>query len=103
MIGDFVKNKRLKLRLTQEELAEKAHMKAAYLSKLERGQLLTPPSEEVLVCLAYALQEDPYDIIVKAGRVPTDFRDLILEDDNVFRYLKRKVAETKRKEDPDAI
>jgi transcriptional regulator with XRE-family HTH domain len=103
MIGYFVKNERVRLKLTQEELAEKAKMKATYLSKLERDQLPTPPSEEVLISLAYALQADPHEIIVKAGRVPSDFRDLILEDENVFKYLKRKVAEHNRKEDSNAI
>lgn len=98
MVGEFVKNERVKLKLTQEELAEKSNMKATYLSKLERNQLSTPPSEEVLIALAYALDADPHEIVVKAGRVPSDFRDLIIKDDNVFKYLKRKVAEHQRKE-----
>ncbi|MEN1990255.1 helix-turn-helix domain-containing protein [Paenibacillus hubeiensis] len=97
MIGDFVKKKRVEMKFTQEELAEKAKMNPTYLSKLERGQLITPPSEEVMFALAEALEEDPYELMVKAGRVPSEFIYLILNDENVYRYLKRKLEEQKKK------
>jgi transcriptional regulator with XRE-family HTH domain len=55
MIGPVVKNLRLERGLSQEALANLAHVSSGYLSKLERG-LYKEPSYEVLSRIANALE-----------------------------------------------
>lgn len=91
----YIKQLRKVKRLSQIELAEMADIKAPYLSKIEKGRV-TAPSEEVLIRLAMVLNEDPYRMIVKAGKVPKDFQNIILTDDKVFQYLETKVKKQRK-------
>lgn len=96
--GDFLKNTRLDRGLSQDELANLSNMTRAYISKVERSKE-NPPSEELLLRLAEALQIDPDLFIVKAGKIPTRFQDLIIQDASVFEYLKRKARKEKMSND----
>jgi transcriptional regulator with XRE-family HTH domain len=60
-----------------------------YLSKIEKDRV-PPPSEDVLIRLAIALNEDPHKMIVRAGKIPSDFQNVIFQDEEAFKYLKRK-------------
>lgn len=71
-----------------------ANIKTPYLSKIESGKE-PAPSEAVLIRLAAALNEDPYWMIVKGGKVPNDFKDIILQDEQVYNYIHRKVRRNK--------
>jgi transcriptional regulator with XRE-family HTH domain len=86
----YIKSIRKRKGLSQIELAEQANIKAPYLSKIEKGRVAAP-SEEVLIRLAAVLDEDPYQMIVNAGKIPKDFQNVILTDEKVFQYLKSKV------------
>lgn len=66
MIGSVVKSLRLERNLSQEALANSAHVSSGYLSKLERG-LYREPSYEVLNRIAGALQVPTADLYVAAG------------------------------------
>lgn len=66
MIGSVVKSLRLERKLSQEALANSAHVSSGYLSKLERG-LYREPSYEVLSRIAGALQVQTADLYVAAG------------------------------------
>ncbi|MFS0841253.1 helix-turn-helix transcriptional regulator [Paenibacillus sp. 1P03SA] len=88
--GDWLKEARTKTEMTQNELAEKVGVSFTYISKLERGKE-DPPSEEICIRLAKALGEDPFLITVQAGRVPTEFQQILMNDKAAFNYLIRKV------------
>ena len=66
MIGPVVKSLRLERKLSQEALANSAHVSSGYLSKLERG-LYREPSYEVLNRIAGALAVPTSDLYVAAG------------------------------------
>jgi transcriptional regulator with XRE-family HTH domain len=66
MIGPVVKNLRLERGLSQEGLANLAHVSSGYLSKLERG-LYKEPSYEVLSRIAGALQVPTSHLYQAAG------------------------------------
>jgi len=66
MIGPVVKSLRLERKLSQEALANSAHVSSGYLSKLERG-LYREPSYEVLSRIAGALEVDTADLYIRAG------------------------------------
>ncbi|MGE7828524.1 helix-turn-helix domain-containing protein [Paenibacillus sp. NPDC093718] len=97
MFGDYIRKLRTDKGITQTEVAERAGMQIRYLSRIENNHD-NPPSEEILLRLAAALDEDPHQMVVKAGKVPSDFKELIAEDDEVFRYLKHKVEDRNKSE-----
>ena len=66
MIGPVVRQLRLDRRLSQESLANSAHVSSGYLSKLERG-VYKAPSSEVLTRLANALDITPAELYKAAG------------------------------------
>lgn len=93
--NQYVKNLRKSKRFSQLEVAEMVHIKAPYLSKIEKGSV-SPPSEEVLIRLAAVLDEDPYRMIVNAGKIPKDFQNVICTDEKVFQYLKSKAKKQEK-------
>ncbi|MGY3386774.1 transcriptional regulator with XRE-family HTH domain [Paenibacillus polymyxa] len=95
--GTFIKNIRKHMELKQAEVAEQTGIEASYLSKIEKDRV-APPSEEVLIKLAAALYHDPNEIIYKAGKIPPDIRELILNDEELFFYLQQKLEEKQKGE-----
>lgn len=55
-IGKFIKEKRLSLNMTQQELAEKAELSRSYLVEIEKGTYNI--SSETLIKLAIVLNID---------------------------------------------
>lgn len=94
--GSYIKGLRLAKKLNQTEVAENIGIKKQYLSRIENNHDI--PAEDIIMRLAITLDEDPYEMVVKAGKVPSDFRDLIVSDQLVFEYLKQKSIEKKNGE-----
>lgn len=84
--GQYIRYLRLIKGLKQQELCKQANIKTTYLSKIENGKV-DPPSEEILLRLAVALDENPNLMIIKAGKIPTEFQKIIMENHEVFHYL----------------
>ena len=66
MIGPVVKQLRQQRNLSQEALANTAHVSSGYLSKLERG-VYKAPSYEVLSRIAAALAVPTVELYTAAG------------------------------------
>jgi transcriptional regulator with XRE-family HTH domain len=86
MIGPVVKNLRLERGLSQEGLANLAHVSSGYLSKLERG-LYKEPSYEVLSRIAGALQVSTPHLYQVAG-----MEHLLAEADPNFEPVAQQFA-----------
>lgn len=56
-LGSRIRERRLQLRMTQQELAERVYCTKAMISQIERGKAL--PSIDLLVRIAEALGERP--------------------------------------------
>ncbi len=81
MIGPLVRQLRQQRNISQEALANAAHVSSGYLSKLERGQYKAP-SREVLSRIARALSIPPADLFKEAG-----LDHLLLEGDPALEPL----------------
>jgi transcriptional regulator with XRE-family HTH domain len=81
MIGPVVRQLRQRRNLSQEALANSAHVSSGYLSKLERG-VYKAPSREVLSRIANALSIPPADLFKEAG-----LDHLLLEGDPALEPL----------------
>ena len=72
--------------LTQRELAERVNIDFTYLSKIENG-VMPPPSEKVILQLAEALNTDKDELIILAGRVPSDISE-VLSNGETLQFLR---------------
>ncbi|MDQ0319689.1 transcriptional regulator with XRE-family HTH domain [Pararhizobium capsulatum DSM 1112] len=72
------------------QVAARCGVTAAYLSRVERGEV-APPSEETLVKLAHELGEDKDVMLAMAGKISADLRSVILARPQLFAELIRAI------------
>lgn len=72
------------------KVAARCGVTAAYLSRVERGEV-APPGEETLVKLARELGEDPDVLLATAGKISADLRGVILARPQLFAELIRSI------------
>jgi len=84
--GAKIRELRIKARLTQRQLAEKANIDFTYLSKIENGVLLSP-SEKVIFKLAEVLNADKDELITLGGRIPADIAKM-LKNREALQFLR---------------
>jgi len=98
--GARLRELRTQAHLTQRELADKVGVDFTYLSKIENG-VLPPPSEKVILQLAEVLNADKDELIIIAGRIPSDIAQL-LRDRETLQLLRsertRKKVKAKKRE-----
>ena len=75
-LGQIIRNKREQLRLTLDEVSNKAGFSKPYLSTIETGKVKNPPSDELLAKLERILKFEPGLLlhIAHLERMPTDIR-----------------------------
>lgn len=84
--GEYLKNIRRGV-LSQRALADVIGVNFTYLSKIENA-VMPPPSEEVLVKIANALDIDSYEIVIEAKKIPRKIKNMIFEFKEVQEFLK---------------
>jgi HTH-type transcriptional regulator, competence development regulator len=72
------------------QVASRCGVTAAYLSRVERGEV-APPGEETLIKLAHELGEDPDVMLAMAGKISADLRSAILARPQLFAELIRAI------------
>ncbi|OIO04471.1 MAG: hypothetical protein AUJ52_15315 [Elusimicrobia bacterium CG1_02_63_36] len=89
MVKDGMQRRGLGLR----ELCRETDLDPSFLSKVLAGKRNPPSEEEVLRRLAVALKIEPARLIVGAGRIPSEWKRLLEEEDafeRVDRLLSRE-------------
>ncbi len=77
-------------RFTLRQVALRAGIEPAYLSKVERGEV-APPSEASIRRLAAELNEDADVLLALAGKVSSDLQDVIRRRPKLFGELIRQL------------
>ncbi|KPK42909.1 MAG: hypothetical protein AMJ78_00675 [Omnitrophica WOR_2 bacterium SM23_29] len=80
--GDKIRELRKRIRLSQEQLAERAGIEVTYLSKLECNKTKSRPNEKTIESLANALnlsEEEKNDLFFLASRIPSFYGEIIME------------------------
>ena len=72
------------------QVATRCGVTAAYLSRVERGEV-APPGEETLIKLAHELGVDPDVLLAMAGKISADLRSIILARPQLFAELIRNI------------
>ncbi len=85
--GDYIKYKRENKGLTLKEVAQKAGISTAYLSKLENSKR-KKPSLRIIKKLAYGLEVSVINLLLKSLKINQpeviDIRDVILEGNYIM-------------------
>lgn len=72
------------------QVAARCGVTAAYLSRVERGDV-SPPGEQTLLKLAHELGEDADVMLAMAGKISADLRSTILARPQLFAELIRAI------------
>jgi len=76
--GKYLRELRQAKNITQKELAHKVGVDYTYLSKIENGWMCSP-SEDILIKMAYELDEDVHRFILKAQKLPSSISDYMIK------------------------
>lgn len=87
--GQIIKEARKEKRITQRDLGKMIDVDFSYISKIETGAL-EPPSEVVISKIAQILEIDTNELFISAKKVPTEFRNSIIEEDTTANMFFRK-------------
>ncbi|MFC2043979.1 helix-turn-helix domain-containing protein [Chloroflexota bacterium] len=93
--GERLKELREKAGLSQGKLAETLGISFTYLSKLESGAK-PPPSRKVIIKLAEALHCDKDDLIVLAGKLPSDITRMLRNRETLHSIREGRINKKKR-------
>lgn len=78
-------------RFSLRQMADRLDIEPAYLSKIERD-IFAPPSEKVIVQMAYELDENPDTLLALAGKISSDLVMIIRERPEVMAALIRAAS-----------
>ncbi|ABR47753.1 transcriptional regulator, XRE family [Alkaliphilus metalliredigens QYMF] len=84
--GKYLKEIR-KGRMTQRELAKRIGVGYPYISKIENN-VEPPPSDDVLIKLAQALEVDVDELFVQANKIPKELKEIIMKQPKVLRLVR---------------
>lgn len=85
--GAYIKAVRIRLKISQRDLAERADIDFTYLSKIENGKM-SPPSEETIRKIAKVLDEDPENLIILADKIPSNYKEVLQSSPTVPMLLR---------------
>jgi len=93
--GDYIRQRREERRAADRDyslrkVAQSVGIEPSYLSKIERGEQ-PAPSEETILALAKALDEDPDVLLALAGKVAQDLQAIIRKRPRLFAQLIRQL------------
>lgn len=88
--GERIKELRKAKGFSQRELAGRISIDFSYLSKIENGRM-EPPSEEVILRIAEELDANADELIILAGKFPSDLAQELKTVERV-NVLRRSLA-----------
>jgi transcriptional regulator with XRE-family HTH domain len=87
--GEVLKGIRNDRGITQRELAKLVGVDFTYISKIEHDSQVL--SEDKLLAIEVALGVKKYSFVLLSGRIPTDFKTVILLDAGLQDYINQRV------------
>jgi len=85
--GNYIKASRIKAKISQRDLAERAGIDFTYLSKIENNKM-PPPSEDTIRKIAAILKEEPEQLIILADKIPSNYKEVLQSSPTVPLLLR---------------
>ena len=85
--GERLRELRKQSGLSQRGLANKVNVNFTYLSKIENG-VVAAPSKSVILRLAEVLNADKDELLILAGRVPSDVTEILSKDREMLQLIR---------------
>ncbi|MFC1983986.1 helix-turn-helix domain-containing protein [Chloroflexota bacterium] len=92
--GKRLRELRKQAGISQRELADKLNISFTYLSKIESGAM-PPPSKSILFKLADALNIDREELLILAGKIPSDIAEM-LRDTKILKRLRSSYKKNRK-------
>lgn len=89
--GQMIRDARKEKHVTQRDLAKMVDVDFSYISKIETGAL-EPPSEAVIKSICDVLNLDYIDTMLRARKIPTEFAELIFNNESIVEHLKKYIS-----------
>jgi transcriptional regulator with XRE-family HTH domain len=90
--GERVRRRRQERGLGLRETARRAGISATFLSRVETDAEKALPSEEVIRKLGDIINDDFDELMVLAGRIPSEVKDYVKTDPRMPEFLRRAKA-----------
>jgi transcriptional regulator with XRE-family HTH domain len=87
--GKYIRTLREDKKITLRKFADSIGITPTYLSKIEREELTTTPSEEVIAGIASKLGADFDELMILAGRIPAELPEIIMQHPREMAMLLR--------------
>ena len=100
--GDVIRERRLKLGISQRQLGSDSGNSHGYVARMETGQV-GPPSKEKVIAIALALGLSPDKLLLLSLMEPTDIKIETRRFRNVFVLIQRILALMDPREIADTI
>jgi transcriptional regulator with XRE-family HTH domain len=91
--GQTIRRLREAKGITLRKLAELLDVSPTFLSKIERDEPGSRPSEERIAVLAKLLDQDADEFLALAGRVSTELQQIILSQPKTYASFLRKAKD----------
>ncbi|NND71097.1 MAG: helix-turn-helix transcriptional regulator [Rhodothermales bacterium] len=93
--GKYLRRKRKKKNMSQRALASEAEVNFTYLSKVENDVPgFSTVSESTLKKMADALDVDADEMITRAGKVPSDVKQMLVDDFSLIKKLRNRTGQS---------
>jgi len=86
--GQYIKQARMGMQLTQRELASRIGIDFTYISKLENGKNAAL-SEDKIIKMSQVLNLDTVEVLLAAGQISSWFAELIQSEPLAYKFLLR--------------
>lgn len=86
--GEYLRKRRQEKKLGLREIARMIDVSPSYISRLESGDEVNPPSEKVIDKLAVAIGEDKDSLMRLAGRISKDIKGFVASTPNLADFLR---------------
>ncbi len=93
--GKYLRRKRKQKKMSQRALASEAEVNFTYLSKVENDVPgFSSVSEPTLQKMADALDVDADEMITRAGKVPSDVKQMLVDDFSLIKELRNRKGQS---------
>lgn len=88
--GNFIRTRRLEKGYTMRKFCERIDISTIFISRMERDEI-GAPGEAKIRAVAEALGIDPDELMMKAGKLPKDIKEMLIQRPDLVAQLREEI------------